>query len=139
MNMIKDQIEQMEAAVKQTDSEIKQLQEKLKARAIKLFQGAAKQFFNENPDVRSFSWRQYEPWNDGEETSFEVFRNADDLTVNGKFYYDVGASDEERDEQFEKVSHFLNKFSDELLEKSFGNGFAITVTPTGMDIESYNE
>lgn len=101
-------------------------------------------FFEENPKIASFQWGQFEPWRDGEETEFEVFREPDSVTVNGFTYEDLeyGPHPEKAQELlplYQAVSEFLHQFDEKVLDDCFGHGAKITVDRLGITVDEYED
>src|ERR1041385_2228740 len=61
--------------------------------------------FEKHSWVESFSWRQCEPWNDGDETEFEVMADAERIYINDENMWDNNAhKDESKRAAYEEIS-----------------------------------
>lgn len=133
--------EEMKTLAQETNKEIAKLKSELAAKAKVAFHKECEEFFKENQKIATFGWRQFEPWNDGEETSFEVFVDYEDVFVNGVSYFNIEETKaaEKLKPLYEAVSAFLSKCPHETFKQCFGNGSEITVDRTGVSIEEYED
>src|SRR4051812_28569790 len=77
--------------------------------------------FEKHPWVESFSWRQCEPWRDGEETEFEVMADADQIFINDLNAYDDGMyGDESKQNVFKEFAEALEDVPTEIMKALFG-------------------
>jgi hypothetical protein len=136
--------------------ELRKQIKKLQAEQIKLarsgFEGAIKDIFVHHPKLKSFAWRQFHPWNDGEPTYFSACIDEDCLTINGYQLDDLYKSDSTMDIEHEdagisyneglaaanEIAEALSSIED-CLEEMFDDSSEITVTPKGVKVESYYE
>lgn len=96
--------------------------------------------FNKATLITSIGWRQYSPWNDGEDTSFEI--NAELLVINGKPYYE----DEYKDDYgadgsaIEDFRELLKALPVDILKDVFGESNEITIGKDGaVSIKPYDD
>lgn len=125
------------------------LRERMKAEGRQAFTEMSREFFERNPNVESFGWKQYTPYfNDGDTCYFGVCSDADSVEVNGVQGYDVPVERsykyndkannlsyyEERDQKLKvhkEVEEFLKAFEKEDLETFFGDHMKVTVYRDG--------
>lgn len=113
-----------------------------------VFKDSCKSLFEQNPEIKSFEWRQYTPgWNDGDPCTFRGYSN--DPYVNGLNEYGEDSGYEEpetplTDEQqkqhkklVKRVTEFMADYDASELEDWFGDCVAITVTPKGIETTDY--
>lgn len=91
--------------------------------------------------VDSFSWRQCEPWRDGEETEFEVMRDAEQIYLNNENMWDNGAYDDEgKRKVYEDFAESLGEIPIEILKALFGESNEVEVKRTGeISVTDYND
>lgn len=137
--------EELQEILLSYESESKALLQATQGRAGEVFREATLAFFEQNPDIASFGWKQFEPWRDGEETEFEVFKSEDEILINGFSVEDMENASKS-DSQIEKhkqlavkASNFLDGLNDKMLETVFGHGAIITVSRKGIEIEEYED
>jgi len=140
----------------------KQVLADLQAQSNAVFFQASQGLFLKWPNLEWFGWRQGEPWNDGEETEFEVPMRGG-LEMNGYAQeewtsrgvpiltlYDEDWNELEADEIavaeaaqvpeiFEDIRSFLGALKPDDLEMMFGNGAAIKVYRDHIDVEEYED
>jgi hypothetical protein len=124
--------------------------------AQSLFKETTKEFFEQNPGVKSITWTQYTPYfNDGDECLFSVhepsFSNTDDTeNINwedydgdeeGVWVYS-GWGDKPEDVSLENMNEFSKLLqSDEMedvMEAMFGNHVKVAATRSGFDVTDYD-
>lgn len=135
--------------------QIKAMDEKIRKEGKALFWGLAKEVFESNPELKSFTWSQYTPYfNDGNECVFRV--NSDYIRLNGSDdeydSYDLreeseyGPSAEDLKEigfssrgsaslAQEAVSSLLSEIEDNHMQMIFGDHCQVIVSKNG-DIET---
>lgn len=134
--------------------EIDRLTELTAKLARAAFDSGVKELFDNNSDLESFTWHQYEPFNDGDPTVFRVSIDEDVITINeygeedldsGEDYVKTGNKDkwgcleyvcqQNREPSAAYLSHkklaplvsnFLSAFDVDDMETMFGNGYEIT-------------
>jgi hypothetical protein len=90
------------------------------------------QLFKKHTWVESFSWRQCEPWRDGEETEFEVLCDAEQLIINDLNSYDDGVyGDEEKKKVYEEFADALEEVPTEVMKAMFGESNEVEVKKSG--------
>jgi len=88
--------------------------------------------FEKHTWVNSVQWKQYEPWNDGDETEFEVRVDSDQLTINEMEWYDDAVyNDESKKDVFKEFSELLSSIPDEIMKDVFGESNEVEVFRTG--------
>jgi hypothetical protein len=97
--------------------------------------------FEKHKWVTSISWRQYSPWNDGDETSFEVRVGNDQLTINELDWYDdEGYNNEEKKDVFKEFSELLTSIPEEIMKYVFGDSNEVKVLNTGeIEVTTYED
>lgn len=97
--------------------------------------------FNKHPWVESFSWRQCEPWRDGEETEFEVMCDADEIYINEENSYDDGVYGvEEKQRAFADFSEAIGEVPTEIMKALFGESNEVEVKKSGeVFVTEYND
>jgi hypothetical protein len=135
--------------------ELRAKREELKAQITEeskaFFKAESASLFDRFPKLESFGWTQYTPYfNDGEECVFSV--NNDYISVNGddeaegrvKPTYEWAKPPEPNPkydadiaEMYPVIQSFVRQFTDEDMKEMFGDHCAVTVTRTGVEVESY--
>lgn len=88
--------------------------------------------FEKHPWVESFSWRQCEPWNDGDETEFEVLCGSDQIYINGLNTYDDGVYGiEEKQKVYREFADALEEVPTEVMKAIFGESNEVEVKKSG--------
>jgi hypothetical protein len=97
--------------------------------------------FDKHSWVESFSWRQSEPWRDGEETEFEVMRDAEQIYLNNENMWDNGAcDDEEKKKAYTDFAEALEEVPTELMKALFGESNEVEVKKSGeIFVTEYND
>ena len=125
--------------VEKIKKEFAAFDEKRKALAKELqtqFPQLLKPLFDKHAWVETVGWRQYSPWNDGDETQFEVMCDYDRLSINDHDYYD----DKSKKEVFEEFSEVLKDIPAELMESLFGKSNQVEVKRTGeITVSEYED
>lgn len=135
------------------------LQEEIKNAACDSMRVACRELFDNNPRLKSFSWKQYTPYfNDGDECTFDVH---DDIKINGLDEYAHGndniqnlAADRLWDDETKMFKHqepdieakkivkgikeIMGCFDTDDFLTMFGDHAEITVTRKGVTIEPYD-
>jgi len=128
-----------------SDKEVRTLKEKYataKAALVKVtgesVAAMTRALFDGYPAMQSFSWTQYTPnWNDGEECSFHVHSDSDQLLIN-----DVRGYKNEDPllwAAYSDVGDLLEKLGSEMLKDLFGDHAQITFKADGTaTVEVYD-
>jgi hypothetical protein len=89
--------------------------------------------FEKHSWVESFSWRQCEPWNDGEETEFEVMCDWDSIYINDENAWDNEAykPDSEKHSVYKEFSAALEDLPTDLMKALFGESNEVEVKKSG--------
>lgn len=117
-------------------------------------------FFQENPGIGQFKWKQYSPYfNDGDECTFYVYHPTFTNDPDGEMEYEeleselegawmwgedaYGDYDGKPTEQEVKAMTDLSELwgytsMDDLFESLFGNHVQITVTANGISVDEYS-
>lgn len=97
--------------------------------------------FEKHAWVTSVQWRQYEPWNDGDETEFEVMVSNDQLTINEMDWYEYEIyNDEAKKDVFKEFSELLSSIPGEIMKDVFGGSNEVEVLRTGeINVTEYND
>lgn len=97
--------------------------------------------FEKHPWVENFSWRQCEPWNDGEETEFEVMCEVDQIYINELNMYDDGVNeDEQKKTVYAEFSEAIESIPTEIMKALFGESNEVEVKRTGeMLVSKYED
>ena len=118
------------------------------------FASAAKEFFDKNDWLESFSWEQYTDYfSDGDGCEFGARADTDELSVNGKapggqdwYCYGDGTKaevsnklDRQKIKTSEEISAFIDSVGNDLLLEMFGDHKIITVTKEGVNISDHKE
>ncbi len=128
-----------------------ELQAEMKNTVQTYFNEETKKFFEANPEVESFGWKQYTPYfNDGDTCEFGVSSDADSVEVNGVQGYDVDiianwqqkdlykAERESKLKSHEAVQDLIQSIDEDDLKTLFGDHARITVKRDGtVDNEDY--
>lgn len=82
--------------------------------------------------VESVSWRQCEPWRDGEETEFEVLCDAEQIYINDLNSYDDRVyGDEEKKKVYAEFAEALDEIPAEIMKAMFGESNEVEVKKSG--------
>lgn len=97
--------------------------------------------FEKYPQVQSFSWRQCEPWRDGDETEFEVMHDPEQVFINDETMWDNGAHDDsEKRAVYEKFAETLSEVPAEVMKALFGESNEVEVKKSGeIFVTEYND
>jgi hypothetical protein len=97
--------------------------------------------FEKHPWVESFSWRQCEPWNDGEETEFEVMGDSEQITINDLNWYDDEIyNDEAKKDVFKEFAAALEEVPIEIMKALFGESNEVELKRGGeMLVSKYED
>lgn len=152
-------IEQYKEAMKK----IAEAREQAKNIAKDVFAEVSGTLFEKHPEMQSFSWTQYTPYfNDGDECIFSVRCDQECININRDVdsdsddeldSYEIASSDytylngkrvetpENKHPLFDAqkaVADFLSEFSEDDLREMFGDHAEITVTKSGVEVDSYD-
>jgi hypothetical protein len=130
--------------VERIKKEFAAFDEKRKALARELqeqFPQLLKPLFDKHAWVETVSWRQYEPWNDGDETEFEVMCDHDNITINDLNWYDDEVyNDEAKKDVFKEFSEVLKEIPEDLMKSLFGESNEVEVKRTGeISVTDYSD
>lgn len=130
--------------IEQFKKELAAFEEKRKEMAKGLqknFSSLLSPLFEKYEWVESVSWRQYEPWNDGDETEFTVMVESDQLTINESGWYDDEVyNDEGKKDVFKEFSEVLASIPDEIMKAVFGDSNEVEVLRTGeIKVNNYED
>lgn len=97
--------------------------------------------FTKHPWVETFSWRQCEPWRDGEETEFEVMHDPERIYINDETMWDNGTYDvPEKRAVYEEVSEVLAGIPVDIMKALFGESNEVEVKRDGeMMVREYSD
>lgn len=97
--------------------------------------------FEKHAWVESFSWRQCEPWRDGEETEFEVMHDPEQIYLNDENMWDNGAyDDEEKRKVYTEFAEALEEIPVELMKALFGESNEVEIKKSGeIFVTEYND
>lgn len=97
--------------------------------------------FAKHPWVESFCWRQCEPWNDGDETEFEIMGDSEQITLNDMNWYDDEVyNDEGKKDVFKEFSKALGEVPIEIMKALFGESNEVEVKKSGeIFVTEYND
>jgi len=116
----------------QWKTQFDRIRQKMKETAKPFFEQYSKQLFKDFPELESFSWAQYTPYNDGDVTSLGVFTKYTDIEISGE-----GKPPEPLKKAI--IDDFLKKFEEDDLVQMFGEEIKITVTKDGITVGGYCE
>jgi hypothetical protein len=128
------------------DGPIAALKKQIDAIAKDAFREQCQDLFATQPALIAFSWTQYTPYfNDGENCEFGVNTDSPDIQVDGEedldeFYYSSYSKTPPtpRDLVGMEVVKFLQVYGEDDLLSMFGDHAKVTVTRSGVDVESYD-
>src|SRR5690348_5819448 len=84
--------------------------------------------FEKYPQVESFSWRQCEPWRDGDETEFEVMRDPEQVFINDETMWDSGSHDDaEKRAVYVAFAGALEEIPVDVMKSLFGESNEVEV------------
>lgn len=127
--------------------ELEAAKNEARTRGSGLFKEGVQVFFEEYPQIKSFSWTQYTPYfNDGEPCVFGVNKNYYVKLNNGEPLEDVWFSNYKKknnEHDFEnQIAEFLDKIFETLPEEVFldlfGDHAEITVSKEEIIVEEYD-
>jgi|SRR5688572_5470478 hypothetical protein len=97
--------------------------------------------FEKHPWVESFSWRQCEPWRDGDETEFEVLCDAEQIRINDIDSYDDEVyGKEEKQKAYADFSEVLGDVPIEIMKVMFGDSNGVEVRKNGdVNVTEYED
>lgn len=118
---------------KRTDEMVKEL----RVNFSPLFAG----LFEKHSWVESFSWRQCEPWRDGEETEFEVMTDVDEIFINDLNTYDDGVyEDESKKAVYVEFAEAIKEVPTEIMKALFGESNEVEIKKSGeIFVTEYND
>lgn len=91
--------------------------------------------------VEAFSWRQCEPWRDGEDTEFEVMADKDQIFLNEMDSYDDEVyGKEDKQKAYADFAEALDKIPTEIMKAMFGESNEVEVKKSGeMNVSEYED
>lgn len=88
--------------------------------------------FEKHSWVETFSWRQCEPWRDGDETEFEVLADADQISINDQNIWDDGVhGDKSKEGAYAEFAAVLANIPIEIMKAMFGESNEVEVKKSG--------
>lgn len=88
--------------------------------------------FEKHQWVESFSWRQCEPWRDGEETEFEVMADKDQIFINDMDSYDDEVyGKEDKQKAYTDFAEAIDEIPTEIMKALFGESNEVEVKKSG--------
>lgn len=88
--------------------------------------------FEKHPWVESFSWRQCEPWRDGDETEFEVMHDPERIYLNDETMWDNGSYENmEKRAVYEEISEVLAGVPIDIMKALFGESNEVEIKKSG--------
>jgi hypothetical protein len=144
---------EQERAIADQKEKLRSLARKIDVKGIErlVFEDDVKTLFDQHPDLTSFRWRQYTTYfNDGDPTYFNAY--MEDWQINDSpSEYDE--EDEEGDETSGQilqdvesitkleavVDDFMAEYTEDDLERMFGDHAIIIVRRDGITVEEYTE
>lgn len=95
--------------------------------------------FEMHPWVEEVTWRQCEPWNDGEETEFEVLAKPHYLYINDLNTYDDGVYGvEEKQRAFADFSEAIMEVPADVMKEMFGESNEVKIKRGGhLEVTDY--
>lgn len=88
--------------------------------------------FEKHPWVESFSWRQCEPWRDGDETEFEVLADAEQISINDQNIWDDGVhGDKGKELVYKEFAAVLANIPIDIMKAMFGESNEVEVKKSG--------
>jgi hypothetical protein len=133
--------------------EIDALKTKRQQLVKEFFNKQSKSLFDKYPNLESFGFKCYAPYFcDGDPCEFGVHYDksyglkinglegeelGEDKVINGK--YEFIPADQWEKEMINEVHTFLKSIDTDDYEEMFGNDVEVTVTKTGVEIESYTD
>ena len=126
--------------IEKIQKEFAEFDDKRKALAKELqiqFPQLLKPLFDKHTWVETLLWHQCSPWNDGDETHFEVMCAHDRISINNLNWYDDGVYDnEDKKDAYKEFSAVLESIPDDLMKSLFGESNEVEVKRTGEIIVS---
>lgn len=97
--------------------------------------------FTKHPWVESLTWQQCEPWNDGDETEFEVLCDKDRISLNDMDSYDDEVyGKEDKQKAFADFADALKEIPTEIMKAMFGESNEVEVKKSGeIFVTEYND
>jgi hypothetical protein len=97
--------------------------------------------FEKYPWVEKFSWRQCEPWRDGEDTEFEVLCEPDQIYINDLNSYDDGMYGiEEKQNAYNDFGEAISEIPIEIMKAMFGDSNEVELSRNGdMAVSKYED
>jgi hypothetical protein len=128
--------------VEKIKAEMAVFDEKRKALAAELqknFPELFKEFFAKHAWVESFKWRQYTPYfNDGDECTFGVRQDYDDIDINEVNHWDDDKR-EERKPVYKELSDILTSVPEEFYKDLFGDHVEVLINRDGtVETDEYD-
>lgn len=128
--------------------EMEELQRQMQERGKEVFRTESENLFLENPNLVSFSWRQYTPYfNDGDECVFSVhdyldveFTNdrLDDWSDYSRKYADErGKSSEANMDTADAAQELVSTIPEEVMKGIFGDHVSVTVYKDRVEVDEY--
>ncbi len=117
-------VSEYDAFKKQTSEKVKELR--------KNFPPLFSSLFEKHSWVESFSWRQCEPWRDGDETEFEVMADSEQISINDQNIWDDGVhGDKSKEAVYVEFAAALASIPIEIMKAMFGESNEVEVKKSG--------
>lgn len=153
---------EIETMIRDMNAEMQDMKQRYQARMKEVFQQAFKQYFDSNPEVTCFMWRQYTPYfNDGDACVFTCFigygaaTNAVDFRearygdydgdqegvwIDDPDYGDFNQSDipSSVQQSTESLRQLLSSVDDRVMLEMFGDHVIVYATPKGFEVDEYD-
>lgn len=130
--------------IERIQKEFAAFDEKRKALAKELqadFPYLLKPLFDKHTWVEAICWHQCSPWNDGDETHFEVMCAHDRITINDHNWYDDEVyNDEGKKDAYKEFASVLESIPAELMKALFGDSNEVEVKRSGeIAVSNYSD
>lgn len=140
--------------------EIRRLREQANQLMRETFFDGIRSVFESNQNLVSFSWNQYTPYfNDGDECVFRVHKEYLDIVFrdengeeiveeelsswsitfnNGEYLSEFVKNNEQNKQSCLDIIAYLDTFEEEDYKEAFGDHVRVTVSGSGVEVDSYN-
>lgn len=130
----------LETLVGKYDTFQKEVGEKVKE-LRKSFPPLFAALFEKHAWVEDFSWRQCEPWRDGDETEFEVLCDPDEIYINDENSWDNDAHENVvKMAAYKEFSEAIKEVPTEVMKTLFGESNEVEIRRSGeMLVREYSD
>lgn len=132
--------EELLAKKEELEAQLEKLNNEFTEVAKTKFGEWAKDLFGRYPGLEQITWTAYTPYfNDGDPCYFRSCHTYASINSDECEEFDrENFTEEEADKLEKEIYEFMSKFSDEDMERLFGDHVKVTLTKNGVDVDEYD-